>query len=642
MRSLPIFLCFAFGLQAQPLFDAIQQADTPAVKRLLASGVSADSRDADGVPAVMSAVLFARADCVKLLLDRGADPNAANKTGSTALMWAVPDLEKVKLLVEHGADVNARSNNLGRTPLLIAAGYPGSTELLRFLLDKGADLHAKDKNGEHALNKAASRADVEVVRFLVERGMDVNEPGSSGGLPLSRAMPRSYLPSVEFLLDRGAKIRKQDLIFATHWVDPKILEKVLAMDVDVNARQKPFGRTPLINATASEQAGALTLKLLLEKGADPNMADDDGETALNWAMHRADRAKIDVLKQYGAKLGTTVRNKDYPKPEGVADARASLARSAALLQAIGSPMFQKHGCITCHNQSMPAQVASAARERGLAVNEDLAKKNLKQILAVYKPKGDEAMQGLQPAGTEITVGYIVMALAAEKYPLDKTTAALTHVIAAAQMPDGSWPNTISRPPMEDSSITGAAMAVRALTLYPIEGAKQEIDQKLRRARTWLLAAKPQSAEEYAMRLMGLAWTAASRHEVDAAAEEWIAQQRAAGGWSQVPHFEPDAYATGITLYALHEAGIPVTHPAYQKGVRFLLVNQHQDGSWFVRTRSFPVQPQMESGYPFGYNQWISAAGASWASLAIAYTLPNNPSGVWPATSNIQNPKSALK
>ena len=42
----------------------------------------------------------------------------------------------------------------------------------------------------------------------------------------------------------------------------------------------------------------------------------------------------------------------------------------------------------------------------------------------------------------------------------------------------------------------------------------------------------------------------------------------------------------------------------------------------MKTRSFPVQPYFESGYPFGPNQWISSAGASWASLAIANTIPN--------------------
>lgn len=45
-------------------------------------------------------------------------------------------------------------------------------------------------------------------------------------------------------------------------------------------------------------------------------------------------------------------------------------------------------------------------------------------------------------------------------------------------------------------------------------------------------------------------------------------------------------------------------------------------AWFVKTRAYPVQPYFESGYPFGRNQWISAAGAGWASLAIANTLPD--------------------
>ena len=50
--------------------------------------------------------------------------------------------------------------------------------------------------------------------------------------------------------------------------------------------------------------------------------------------------------------------------------------------------------------------------------------------------------------------------------------------------------------------------------------------------------------------------------------------------------------------------------------------QYPDGSWFVRTRSFPVQPYFESGFPFGRHQWISAAGTAWAARAIAVTLPD--------------------
>ena len=59
-----------------------------------------------------------------------------------------------------------------------------------------------------------------------------------------------------------------------------------------------------------------------------------------------------------------------------------------------------------------------------------------------------------------------------------------------------------------------------------------------------------------------------------------------------------------------------------KGVKFLKQTQYQDGSWLVKTRSYPTQPYFESGYPFGNNQWISVSGASWATLAIAATLPD--------------------
>jgi hypothetical protein len=77
---------------------------------------------------------------------------------------------------------------------------------------------------------------------------------------------------------------------------------------------------------------------------------------------------------------------------------------------------------------MHAQVAAAARERGIPVNEDVAGKNLKQIRAVYRPLGAESMQGSQVPGGDLTVGYIVMALAAEKHPLDKMTAVLARLL----------------------------------------------------------------------------------------------------------------------------------------------------------------------------------------------------------------------
>ena len=141
-------------------------------------------------------------------------------------------------------------------------------------------------------------------------------------------------------------------------------------------------------------------------------------------------------------------------------------------------------------------------------------------------------------------------------------------------------------------------------------------------REWLLAANPKSAEERGMRLMGLVWTAAPRARLTQAIQDVRDRQEASGGWSQFGRTDPDAYATGLSLYALSVAGVPANDEAYRKGVAFLLGTQYQDGTWLVKTHSFPVQRYFESGFPYGRHQWISTSGTSWASLAIAQTLPD--------------------
>ena len=536
-------------------------------------------------------------------------------------MWAVPDLAKVKLLIASGADVNARSTNLQRTPLLIAASYPGSGEVLQLLLDHGADIHAKDRNGVHALGRAALSGDVSGVRFLVEHGIDPNEPGYGTGVRYAR----HYLPTLEYLLSKGAKVDPDALAMSAHWQDPALIERWIEMGADVNARAGPYKRTALMTAAASEEAGAATVKLLLERGADPNAEDADGERPLDWALYRADRGKIEALEKFGATRGFGPRQKIYSPPEagGIADPRISVDRAVNLFLPTAPVAYQKRGCISCHSQALVAMAAAAARRKGIAINEEMAQTNLTQIVAAFTPAAEQAMQGDQPAGNIITIGYVMMALAAEHHPWDKITAALAQLAAGLQLSDGSWtPNGVSRPPMEDSLVTATALGARALTLYPVATGKTELEGKLRRAQHWLLAVDARSAEDRAMRLMGLVWTKASRPQVDAAVRQVVGRQQAGGGWRQRDQLEPDAYATGISLYALRTAGLQPTDEAYVKGIRFLLQNQYQNGAWLVKTRSYPTQPYYESGYPFGNNQWISVAAASWATLAIAETLPD--------------------
>jgi len=74
---------------------------------------------------------------------------------------------------------------------------------------------------------------------------------------------------------------------------------------------------------------------------------------------------------------------------------------------------------------------------------------------------------------------------------------------------------------------------------------------------------------------------------------------------------------GKALVALSDSGaIAVTDAAYQRGVQYLLANQLEDGSWFVRSRAIAFQPYFESGFPHGHDQWISAAATNWATMAL--------------------------
>lgn len=84
-----------------------------------------------------------------------------------------------------------------------------------------------------------------------------------------------------------------------------------------------------------------------------------------------------------------------------------------------------------------------------------------------------------------------------------------------------------------------------------------------------------------------------------------------------------SYATGEAIYALHiAAGLRVSDAAIEKGRRFLLATQLDDGTWHVHRRTFPFQPTMKSGFPHGRDSWLSAAASSWAVMALSLNDDN--------------------
>jgi uncharacterized protein len=365
--ALLIFFIFTLARQAaaaeispESLLAGIRAGNIVQVRRALSSGISARAMDRDGTPALMTAVLYGDAAIVKLLLDRGADPNATNRAGATALMWAIPNLPEVELLVARGAKVNVNSTDLGRTPLLVAASYPHTAKVLRVLLRRGADIEAKDKEGLHGLGRAALYADVETVRFLVENGSNLSDRSGFGEFGLGLYLTRQDIQIPEFLLSRGVRAGKEALAVARNAQSVALLDRVLAAGAEVNASIPALKSTPLLMATAAERTRLDALRWLLDKGADPNAEGIDGDRALDWAVYRADKSRMELLRRFGAKAGAGTRAVPFTTPEGANESRAALERSVGLLLSAAPAVFKTRGCVSCHHQLLPLQVSALA------------------------------------------------------------------------------------------------------------------------------------------------------------------------------------------------------------------------------------------------------------------------------------------
>jgi hypothetical protein len=172
--------------------------------------------------------------------------------------------------------------------------------------------------------------------------------------------------------------------------------------------------------------------------------------------------------------------------------------------------------------------------------------------------------------------------------------------------------------MESSVLSSTAWAVRALKTYGLPARRQEFEERIARARAWLLNQHPVTTYEQADRLMALRIAGASDADVSAAGYALLKLQKDDGGWTQTPYLDTDPYATGLVLHTLYEARVlKASDSAYQRGVAYLLRTQFPDGSWYVRSRSPKLQPYFQSAFPYEHDQWISAAATARAVMALA-------------------------
>jgi squalene cyclase len=176
----------------------------------------------------------------------------------------------------------------------------------------------------------------------------------------------------------------------------------------------------------------------------------------------------------------------------------------------------------------------------------------------------------------------------------------------------------TRPPIQESAVTRTMFAIEALKTYGWPARRAEFDERIARARGWLLTAQTWTTIDEADRLTGLWLAGADAVALKKAAEKLRAQQRQDGGWAQTKNLESDAFGTAAVLYALYKTGsLKVSDIAYRRGAQYLLDTQFPDGSWYVRSRAVKLQPYFQSGFPFDHDQWISNCATGYAVMALA-------------------------
>jgi hypothetical protein len=256
------------------------------------------------------------------------------------------------------------------------------------------------------------------------------------------------------------------------------------------------------------------------------------------------------------------------------------------------------------------------------VDEALAREQIGMMTSQATAMRELVLEGIDE-GTPDIVLNLLEGLAAAGYRPGILTHGIVADLASLQHSDGSWRGGIgiSRAPMQEGDISRTARVAHMLEGFGIPACRAEFEDRIARARAWLLLAKPRTTDDAAMLLLGLSWTGAGRTPIRSAADLLIAQQREDGGWAGNPNLASDAFAAGEVLYALRESGsLTASNPAHRRGVQYLLQRQYPDGSWDVRSRAVKAQPYFQSGFPFNHDQWISAAATAWASMAVAASI----------------------
>ena len=290
-------------LGATPLIVASKAGQEEVVRYLLDAGADVDCQDGEGWTSLMYSCMFLKLSICDILLDRNANIHLKNAAEGTCLLLSAhanAPVALVERLLDMGADINHRQR-YGFTALLFAVsgGYP---EIAELLIRRGADVNLNNNIfGTCPIHVAVNNGDTYITKLLLDSGSPLNPRSARSLTPLMIASARGQLDLVELLLERGAPVNEQegpptssDVIDSFTQMSQEVrqalsLPQVFELEIFVDR----VGRGSTALHMAVKQGDVEVVKTLMSYGADPNLRNDRGESALDMANETI----IDALVQ---------------------------------------------------------------------------------------------------------------------------------------------------------------------------------------------------------------------------------------------------------------------------------------------------------------------------------------------------------
>ena len=282
------------------LLMAAITGDVDVAKKLVEKKAKVDEPNNNGLTPLFSATSFGNIEMVKFLVENGADVNHENSNGEIPIHWALNEntAEGLKFLIGKGAKID-KKNNFGSTPFLSAArrGYKSITEIHKQF---GADIHTVNYEGWNALTYAAySRKPIEIAKWLIMNGVNPNPKpcfddknctcGPSWRTPLHTAAMHGGIELAKILVSNNAKVNIYDndgltpLHYSIRSKNKELAGYLIKSGAFLSTKETTLGNTELHMAC---MLGCPDIaKLLIGKGSDVNILNDEGKTALELAYN---------------------------------------------------------------------------------------------------------------------------------------------------------------------------------------------------------------------------------------------------------------------------------------------------------------------------------------------------------------------